>query len=619
MLMKRLLILLLTLLFILCLVACGDSPTDATEPDASNTEAPTNDASSEENIDGILLSGENRFRIIHPQSSSKTLALKIYDKLVALDKEAWKNPYTLTSDKAEDKKLPEILVGLTNRAESEEARALIESYPDFVISISDNRIAIFANTEKRLEAAVEYFISNMKVSDDGKVFYAQDKTYVDKYAGDFKDAMIDGAPLADFSIVLSANATEAQKQFAQILSNEISVICGTNVNIRNDSSAEEPYEILIGETSRLDSVTRNERNDFMMFSDGKLLMLPADDSGYVRLLNYFISATNAVGGKLNARHLSFESLSYADIQSVTTGALLFTENMNGLLMNKCTAHQIKLWENLGYSKQVHSSSGIRLDFLTDSKNFLFKASVGKTFELRVNGETRLITKNGELSAVLDNSAGENRITVIFPNHEVDVTVSQVLIDDGASLSAVEYDKKVLFLGDSITQGYTAQTDSCSYANRLATMLNSNTVIQGISGAKFEPTTIDPNLNFDPDYIFVAFGTNDWSWGRKDFETFSSYAKDFFETLAQTFPKAKIIAITPIWRKDNQPSAVGEFEAARAEIAKLATQAGAFVVDGIDLVPHESQFYADSNCLHPNDAGFEHYANNLYEAIKDIVK
>ena len=72
--MKRLLILLLTLLFILCLVACGDSPTDATEPDASNTAASTNDASSEENIDGILLSGENRFRIIHPQSSSKTAA-----------------------------------------------------------------------------------------------------------------------------------------------------------------------------------------------------------------------------------------------------------------------------------------------------------------------------------------------------------------------------------------------------------------------------------------------------------------------------------------------------------------------------------------------------------------
>ena len=42
-----------------------------------------------------------------------------------------------------------------------------------------------------------------------------------------------------------------------------------------------------------------------------------------------------------------------------------------------------------------------------------------------------------------------------------------------------------------------------------------------------------------------------------------------------------------------------------------------VIPGIDLVPHELQYYADAG-LHPNDAGYEFYFRNLWSKIKTAL-
>jgi hypothetical protein len=43
-----------------------------------------------------------------------------------------------------------------------------------------------------------------------------------------------------------------------------------------------------------------------------------------------------------------------------------------------------------------------------------------------------------------------------------------------------------------------------------------------------------------------------------------------------------------------------------------------VISGFDLVPHEPRYFGDW-CLHPNDAGFDHYFNNLWPQIKAALK
>ena len=53
---------------------------------------------------------------------------------------------------------------------------------------------------------------------------------------------------------------------------------------------------------------------------------------------------------------------------------------------------------------------------------------------------------------------------------------------------------------------------------------------------------------------------------------------------------------------------------RVSIRENALQYGFTVIPGIDLVPHDPGFFSDAS-LHPNDAGFDYYADNLIRELK----
>jgi hypothetical protein len=104
------------------------------------------------------------------------------------------------------------------------------------------------------------------------------------------------------------------------------------------------------------------------------------------------------------------------------------------------------------------------------------------------------------------------------------------------------------------------------------------------------------------------------------DEFKLYASQFYEKLAQIYPDAKIIGITPTWTSyTSDVTPVGGFYELSDELSKIIESVSGYVVNGVDLIPHGSKYYGDGICLHPNDAGFEFYAKNLYEAVKDIIK
>ena len=617
--MKKLsliLALILALSVLFCFSSCTKDETDATDDAA--TQAPTDEP---QELDGVLLSGEGRYRIIYPEGTSKAAALKIYDKFIALDPVALKTPayYTLTTDKVAESDVPEILVGLTNRAESAAARDALPNYPDFSITFSDKKIAIYASTEERLTEAVEFFVSKMKATDDGKVFCTLTADYVHSYEGDYKEFTIDGTTVSSFTIVIPSSASDTLRAFAIRLSNTLSTIGGKKISIVEDSATATANEILLGKTNRAESMEPSASNDRLIYTNGKLVFCPSTESGFDKLLLHVVGEAVAKNGKLVSESLAVNSLSNELVKTITFGALLFTETTDGLQVNKCTAAQIAAWGSHDKTTQASASTGIRLDFLTNSSRFYFKGTPTSVFELFINGELVSQSKDGVIDVELDNSKGENRITVLFPNHDANVCIQQVNIDDGASVTPHTYDRKFLILGDSITQGKTSSASSYAYANQISMMFNADSVIQGISGGRFFADTLDPNADFDPDYIFVAFGTNDWSWGRPDEATYIQYMREYFEKLRKLYPDATIFGLAPIWRQDNSPSNVGDFETARQLLMDEVEAIGGIAIDCIDFVPHESKYYADSNCLHPNDAGFEHYSKNLYEAVKDHIK
>ena len=211
---------------------------------------------------------------------------------------------------------------------------------------------------------------------------------------------------------------------------------------------------------------------------------------------------------------------------------------------------------------------------------------------------------------------QHRVCIYFPCLFA-LRVRALRVDDGATVTPVQKSLNMLIYGDSITQGYDAQYPSQAYANLIADALDANAVNQAIGGEVFRPQILTDDIVYVPDLITVAYGTNDWS--TREREATVNDATAFFANLRATYPKAKIFALTPIWRADNsRVTKVGAFEEAIALVGDIArSEANAILLDGRPFVPHVPEFFSD-RYLHPNDMGFKCYATALFEAMKPYL-
>ena len=177
---------------------------------------------------------------------------------------------------------------------------------------------------------------------------------------------------------------------------------------------------------------------------------------------------------------------------------------------------------------------------------------------------------------------------------------------------------MLIFGDSITQGYDALRPSLHHTSRLCETLNVEGFNKAIGGEIFFPDLARLKDDITPDYITVAYGTNDWSHCDRD--TFIKNCTEFYQALSNNYPTAKIFAITPIWRGDCiVPSAFGDF----SDIQKCIDNAtenikNITLIPGFNFVPKEAKYFADLRVLHPNDEGFDYYYNNLYQKLKSLI-
>lgn len=316
-------------------------------------------------------------------------------------------------------------------------------------------------------------------------------------------------------------------------------------------------------------------------------------------------------------------LTNEQIKSVTFGAVRAYEENGILHFYKCTQKQIDAWtahrEDLGY--RAATSSGIRLDFHTNSQNLAFCAFQGKKFEVYVDGLLRkqIIFDTEKEAAIplcdpLGHKKDSYRVTLYFPSHEVGV-IEWVEIDDGAYITPHEYDRKWLFIGDSITQGWAAIIDSLSYALRVSRFFNADCVVQGIGGAYFAEDSFD-SIDFDPDIVSVAYGTNDFGH-YKTLDELREHARAHLSLIANEYKDKKLFYISPIWRDKRDGKAMGSFEECREVLIKEAVRLGFTHIDGLTLVPPLPDFFYDEY-LHPDNNGFSLYAENLISAMKDYI-
>ena len=310
-------------------------------------------------------------------------------------------------------------------------------------------------------------------------------------------------------------------------------------------------------------------------------------------------------------------LSFDTIKSITVGAVRIWEKDECIHFSKMTEGQISAYKALSDTLfgTASSTTGIRFDFHTDSSYVKFVCANAGKYEVKIDGvlKERIMAESGvEYTVLLPTDASSHRVTLHLPSHGRGA-IQSLEIEDGKSLKRHVFDTKMLFIGDSITQGWNSHFDTLSYAYQVSDHFNAESIIQGAGGAYYHRTTLE-KLDFEPDTVFVAYGTND-SFRVREMPDFASLVYDCLSMVKDFYPYAKIYVITPIWRTDyNEPKPYGHVKAIADCIEEEAHKLSLEVICGMDMIPPFDNFMDDS--LHPNDLGFSIYAHNL---IKYLTK
>jgi lysophospholipase L1-like esterase len=330
-------------------------------------------------------------------------------------------------------------------------------------------------------------------------------------------------------------------------------------------------------------------------------------------------------------------LGIEDIKRVTQGASKVIYEDGRFKFFRFSDEELKSTD----SASLRSAAGIQLEFRTDGKILKLNVNTSQTLKIRsyfsfdifIDGQpagyiknfndedcigdyANKVYKTGDFYGEFELGKGEKTVKIVFP-HSLAADITDIEITDATFILPVKKEKILVAYGDSITQGYDALHPSNAYIRRMADYLNAELINKSLGGVKFLPNLAAVPNGIDADYIFVAYGTNDWN--ASDKSTLTANAESFFAEIEKNYPHTTVIVITPIWRYDyNDIKMAGSFSELTTVITEISNKyKNTFVIPGVDLIPHSEDLFGDL-ILHPNDKGFEYYYENLLCAIKKLL-
>lgn len=204
-------------------------------------------------------------------------------------------------------------------------------------------------------------------------------------------------------------------------------------------------------------------------------------------------------------------------------------------------------------------------------------------------------------------------------------------------------KKILFLGDSITEGWGASPDKNYVSLFKSAYPDARILNYGIGGTRiarravaYEPTIYDTDfcaraevMERGADLVVVFGGTNDYghgdaalgSLGDTDVYTFYGALDTLYSLLSEKYPSAKILILTPLHRLGgSEKNSLGNTLADYVSAIKNTAERYSFSV--LDLFT-ECSLNPDAaggdnrvpDGLHPNDEGHR----LLFEIIDNAIK
>lgn len=313
-------------------------------------------------------------------------------------------------------------------------------------------------------------------------------------------------------------------------------------------------------------------------------------------------------------------LTNEELKKIYCGALYFEETEDGYLKaNQYTKAQMDCFEKafLMWFERCDASSAKTIEFKTAARKVSFEYKIiwkcsEDSIELAIDGLATEIAYLKDIdmegSISWDMPEGEKNVTIYLPS---DATILIRNFEIDSTYESIQKNEKVLWLGDSITQGYGPLRSYQTYVSVANRVLNYDILNQGIGGYVYDKNSLMKMEGYNPDKIIVALGTNQYGD-----ENGPQVVREYYETLIGIYGEAiPILVITPLWRGDNLEG-VPTLEKFCATIREIVGKyKNIKVVDGFKMVPHLEEYYLDN--LHPNGLGTEVYGRNLVEEIRRL--
>lgn len=243
--------------------------TETDIPDIGQNEDDGKDKTEDESVAQIsLIDGyDSRFRIVYPKSATITQK-QIITKMRSSMVDVFEADVLYNNDEAEASEY-EILIGLTNRKESEAAYKELTEHranngADFIIKMDGTKLVIATTTDYALQLAVDYFMANFCKTDKDSIPANLNYSSRPKLGS----IMIGDSNIATYVIRTEKYPSLMTVKAAQKLAEYVVSKTGYALKIEKDTKVTE-NEILIGLTTRSGISAQTFKSASLDFQKGK--------------------------------------------------------------------------------------------------------------------------------------------------------------------------------------------------------------------------------------------------------------------------------------------------------------------------------------------------------------
>lgn len=215
-------------------------------------------------------------QIVYSKNASLTQAMLVNRLHLKINKKYSTIVKPITDDKTSDEVKLELVIGDTNREISKTAYSILNSSKksamDYCIIERDGNISIAALSDSALENAINKFITDFLSKENPTI--KKGYTYVYQKNPIFTYAEILGVDIRQWKIVVPSGASYIYIKYLDSMVEIIREATGYELPIVVDNkSPVSSYEILVGNTNRVESTVTSERNRYNLQINGSKIVV----------------------------------------------------------------------------------------------------------------------------------------------------------------------------------------------------------------------------------------------------------------------------------------------------------------------------------------------------------